>query len=179
MEPGLFAALLFDNATSFLDFLFFIVLRMIQRMQSLYLGTVSIAMVAFLRAPVWVGVDLDSVFTMRPYALIASKGQHIIFPYGLSALLACCLIVSATYAIIRHDNRKLQLRLIAGMNRILVILLILILVLIKKAYTAHLLNGYGSYKIGTMLPFIALVANLLARYHIKKDEQLVNETRLR
>ncbi|CAH2559682.1 DUF4293 family protein [Cardinium endosymbiont of Oedothorax gibbosus] len=152
---------------------------MIQRIQSLYLGTVSIIMVAFLRVAVWVKVDLDGVCTIRPYALIASTGQHIIFPYGLSALLACCLIVTATYAIIRHDNRKLQLRLTAGMNRILVILLILILVLIKKAHIAYLLSGYGSYKIGIMLPFIALVANLLARYHIKKDEQLVNEDRLR
>ena len=152
---------------------------MIQRIQSLYLGMVSTAMVAFLRLPVWVKVDLNRVCTMRPYALIASTDQYILFPYAASALLACFLILTAIYAIIRHDNRKLQLRLIAGMNRTLVILLILILVLIKKAYTAYLLNGYSSYKIGAVLPFIALVANLLARYHIKKDEALVNEDRLR
>lgn len=150
---------------------------MIQRIQSLYLGTVCMAMVAFLRATVWVKVDLDGVFTIKPYALITSMAQYIIFPYGLSALLAVYLILTGIYAIMRHDDKKLQLRLTAGMNLTLVILMVLILILIKKAHAAYL--GYSSYKIGTIFPFIALVANLFARYHIKKDEQLVNEDRLR
>ncbi len=137
------------------------------------------AMVAFLRAEVWVKSDLNAVFTMRPYALIAPTGEPAIFPYGLSALLACYLMVTAAYAIIRHDNRKLQLRLIASMNGVLAMLIILMWLLIKKADTAYLLSGHASYQTAFLLPFITWIANLLARYHIKKDEQLVNEDRLR
>ncbi|AXI24216.1 hypothetical protein CE557_394 [Cardinium endosymbiont of Sogatella furcifera] len=152
---------------------------MIQRIQSLYLGVVCMAMVAFLKVSVWVKVDWDHAYTMKSYALIVSTGQHIIFPYAASALLACCLLVTAAYTIIRHDNRKLQLRLVAGIGRILVLLLLLIFMLIKKADAAYLLGGCGSYPIGIVLPIIALIATLFARYHIKKDEQLVNEDRLR
>lgn len=152
---------------------------MIQRIQSLYLATVCITMATFLRATIWVKATSDSLLTIRPYALIAATGEYVIFPYGLPSLLICYLIVTAIYAIMRHDNRKLQLRLIAHMNLTLVITMALILVLINKANTIYLLNGHGSYKMGTILIFIALIANLLARYHIKKDEQLVNEDRLR
>ncbi|MDN5247492.1 MAG: DUF4293 domain-containing protein [Candidatus Cardinium sp.] len=152
---------------------------MIQRIQSLYLGVVCMAMVAFLKVSVWVKVDWGYVCTMKSYALIVSTGQHIIFPYVASALLACCLMVTAVYTIIPHDNRKLQLRLVAGISRTLVVLLILIFMLIKKADAAYLLGGCSSYPIGSILPIIALIASLFARYHIKKDEQLVNADRLR
>ncbi|UWW97320.1 MAG: DUF4293 domain-containing protein [Candidatus Cardinium sp.] len=152
---------------------------MIQRIQSLYLATVCITMVAFLRAAVWVKIGSDSLFTIRPYGLIASTGQYIIFPYGAPSLLICYLVLTAIYAIMRHDNRRLQLRLIAHMNLTLIVLMVLILVLINKANTTYLPNGYSSYKIATILPFIALIANLLAQRHIKKDEQLVNQDRLR
>ncbi len=152
---------------------------MIQRIQSLYLGAVCITMITFLRVVLWMKIDLNHVCTMRPYAMIASTGHYIIFPYGLSALLACFLIVTAIYTIIRHDNRKLQLRLMVGINLMLVVLMVLIWVLIKKANATYLLRGYSSPKIGSVLPCIALLANLLAAYHIKKDEALVNEDRLR
>lgn len=152
---------------------------MIQRIQSLYLSAVCIAMAAFLSTSVWMKVGLDRVYTMRPYALIASTNQYIIFPYGCCALCACYLIVTAVYAIIRHDNRKLQLHLTTRISLTLIILVGLIWVLVKKAHAAYLPHGYSSYKIGTLLPFIALVANLLARYHIQKDAQLVDQDRLR
>ncbi|WP_419241873.1 DUF4293 domain-containing protein [Cardinium endosymbiont of Nabis limbatus] len=152
---------------------------MIQRMQSLYLGAVCITMAAFLKASIWVKIDVGHVYTIKPYALIAATGQSITFPYSISALLASCLVLTAAYAIMRHDNRRLQLRLIARMNLIFVILMALILVLIKKVHATYLLSGHSSYQIGAILPFIALVASLLARHHIKKDEKLVNEDRLR
>ncbi|WP_243518311.1 MULTISPECIES: DUF4293 family protein [unclassified Candidatus Cardinium] len=152
---------------------------MIQRIQSLYLSAVCMAMFIFLKLPIWEKVGLDSLCTIMPYALIICKEQSIIFPYSLSALLACCLALTAAYAIIRHDSRKLQLRLTARISLTLVLLIILTLVLIKKANTAYMLQGYSSYKIGIFFPFIALTANLLARYYIKKDEQLVNQDRLR
>lgn len=116
---------------------------------------------------------------MRPYAMISSTGHYIIFPYGFSAFLAVCIILVAIYAIIRHDNRKLQLRLMVGINLMLVVLMVLIWVLIKKANATYLLRGCSSPKVGSILPCIALVAGLLAAHYIKKDEVLINEDRLR
>ena len=152
---------------------------MIQRIQSLYLAAVFIAMIAFLSLPIWQKVDLGSICTITSYALIAFTDQYILFPYAFSALFACYIALTAAYAIVRHDNRKLQLRLVTGIILALILLLILVFFFIKKTNTAYLINGCSSYQIAIIFPFIALIATLLAAYHIKNDEQLANDDRLR
>ncbi|ROT46900.1 DUF4293 domain-containing protein [Candidatus Cardinium hertigii] len=155
---------------------------MIQRIQSLYLAVVSIFMVIFLCVSVWIKMSLHNAcsFLLTPYALVGSSGQYITMPYGLTCLLACLSILSAAYAIVRHDNRKLQLRLTFGINVILILLLVWVFWLIRKADSTYLLvDGISSYKAGIVLPFMALLANVLARHHIKNDERLVNEDNLR
>jgi len=154
---------------------------MIQRMQSLYLGIVCMAIAAFLNVSVWVKVSLDRIYTIKPYALIVSRDstdQYIIFPYGCCALCCCYLMGTAMYAIIRHNHRKLQLHLTTQITLLLMILGLGIW-MFASAKAAYLPDGDSSYKIGNIFPFIALVANLLARHHIQKDIRLVDKDSLR
>ncbi|MGI2261986.1 DUF4293 family protein [Candidatus Cardinium hertigii] len=157
----------------------FIPLHMIQRVQSLYLGIVCISIAAFLNVSVWVKVSLDRICTIKPYALILATDQYIIFPYGCCALYCCYLMGTAVYAMMRHNHRKLQLHLTTHITLLLMVLGGGIWMLVNKANAAYLPDGDSSYKIGIIFPFIALVANLLARHHIQKDIRLVDEDSLR
>lgn len=156
---------------------------MLQRVQSIYLSSVCISMAILLNVSIWTKVSLNnaSYFAMKVYALVSSSGQYIIFPYGLSFLVASFVILVAAYTIFRHDSRKLQLQLISSTNGVLILLVVLVFYFIKKADGTYLTDGLSTYTYhaGISLPFIALVANLLARYHIKNDEHLVNEDSLR
>lgn len=152
---------------------------MIQRIQSLYLSSAVLAMIFFLGTPLWEKVAFDHLCTIKSYALLIDTDQKVLFPYGLAVLLASYLIFSAVYTIIRSDDRRLQVRLIVRMNLLLVLLLIFIFFLVKKTNALYLPGGYGTYKLGIVLPFIAVIVNLLAKYYIQKDEQLVNDNHLR
>lgn len=76
----------------------------------------------FFNVSVWVKVSLDRICTIKPYALILSTDQCIIFPYGCCALYCCYLMGTAVYAMMRHNHRKLQLHLTTHITLLLMVL---------------------------------------------------------
>lgn len=154
---------------------------MLQRVQSIYLAIVFMSMTVFIKVSVWVKVSLDGTrsLLLTPYALIDSAGSHILFPYHTSFLFTFFILVSLSYAVIRHNNRKLQLQLISAISFGLITLMLFLTYFIKKTDVVYIPDGLSTYKIGITLPCVALIASLLARHHIKNDEKLVNNDRLR
>ena len=152
---------------------------MIQRIQSLYLFAICMLIMAFMRASIWTKIDCHDAMVCRlqSYALVLATGKYILWPYGVPCLIALSIMGLALYAIIRHDNRKVQLHIMAGINLALVILMIFVFVLAETANNAYM--GVACYQAGMIFPCLSFIASLLARYHIRRDEQLVNANHLR
>ncbi|WP_339044475.1 DUF4293 family protein [Cardinium endosymbiont of Tipula unca] len=145
------------------------------------MAIVFISMTVFIKVSVWIKLSLDGTCSLllTPYAVIDSAGRHMLFPYNLSFLLTFFILVSSSYAITRHNNRKLQLKLIAAINFGLITLMLLLAYFIKKIDEISIPGGLSAYKVGIALPYIAFIASLLAWHYIKNDEKLVNNDRLR
>ena len=130
---------------------------MLQRIQSLYLAAICVTMATFLN---W--------------------KEILSFNFSSLHKIACAIIIIAAYAIFQHNNRRLQLRLTSVINFISIswIMLSIFVSQIDCERCSGLIS-YKSCKMEILLFFLALVACILARHHIKKDEKLVNNDRLR
>lgn len=100
--------------------------------------------------------------------------------------LTCLIIAMNLYTIFRHDNRKLQLRLIGITNCLLILSIVAMVISMGRSFNTCAGNscavsetGEDKYEIGIVLFLMALGANVGAGYHIKQDEKLVNEDNLR
>ena len=153
---------------------------MLQRIQTVFLCLLAVAMFIFLFLPIWCKVD---TLTLQNYTLYAWKLEeinppanilHLFFkPYMLLGIIATTICLMSVYAIIRFDNRILQLKL-GTLNSLFLTALIGILIwLLTKAQTSFLPEISGQYKIGFVMPVVGVVCNLLSNYFIKKDEKLI------
>lgn len=154
---------------------------MLQRVQSIYLAVVFISIAALIKITIWTKTSVDGTCSLclNAYAVVHSSGQNTLFPYNSSLLLILFMLVFLVYTILRHDNRKLQLQLTTIIHAGLITLMVLLIFFIHKMDGVYFPNGLSNYKIGIVLPFIALVANLLAQHHIRHDERLVKNDNLR
>ncbi|OJW69359.1 MAG: hypothetical protein BGO68_02855 [Candidatus Amoebophilus sp. 36-38] len=156
---------------------------MLQRIQTMFLCMIVCSIFAFLFLPIWNKIDPN---TTHGYILYPWKLQDIhttehlsntwLMPYALLGSLSIVIILIAIYAIIRFDNRMLQLKLGALNSLLLTALLGTIVYLVTKNQSALLPEISGQYRIGFLMPIIAVVSNFLANYFIRKDEKLVNST---
>ena len=159
---------------------------MIQRIQSLFLGMVMLLMIAFCFTDIWVKTNNETKdnFELTPSSLIYSNGTvddlgqlsnisitktdtyHIM-------ILAVIIAILAGFSLFSYKKRVRQMKM--GIVNILLIgiLFLLIYYYIMEADKTLVKPLYGEYKIGFFLPIVALVANVIAYYYIKKDEDLV------
>ncbi len=153
---------------------------MIQRIQTIFLLIVGLAMLMFLFAPIWQKVDSSSgaSYTLTAFYLEMVSApedgvKNEFVPYvvpGILGLLAVCI---AFIAIGMYKKRMRQIML-STLNSILIGT-----ALGLSAYWASQAEGeflpgiQGNYSYGLFLPAIALVFNSLAVRFIRKDERLV------
>jgi hypothetical protein len=153
---------------------------MIQRIQTIFLLIVGLAMLMFLFAPIWQKVDSSSgaSYTLTAFYLEMVSApedgvKNEFVPYvvpGILGLLAVCI---AFIAIGMYKKRMRQIML-STLNSILIGT-----ALGLSAYWATQAEGeflpgiQGNYSYGLFLPAIALVFNSLAVRFIRKDERLV------
>ncbi|MGJ3233578.1 DUF4293 domain-containing protein [Marivirga sp.] len=153
---------------------------MIQRIQTIFLLIVGLAMLVFLFAPIWQKVDSSSgaSYTLTAFYLEMVSApedgvKNEFVPYvvpGILGLLAVCI---AFIAIGMYKKRMRQIML-STLNSILIGT-----ALGLSAYWATQAEGeflpgiQGNYSYGLFLPAIALVFNSLAVRFIRKDERLV------
>ena len=156
---------------------------MLQRIQTIFLCMIVLTMFAFLFLPIWNKVDLNTAhsYVLYPWRLqevntIEHLSNTWLKPYVLLGSLSIGIILVAIYAIIRFDNRMLQLKLGALNSLLLTALLGTMVYLVTKNQAALLPEIPGQYRIGFLMPVIAVVSNFLANYFIRKDEKLVSST---
>ncbi len=158
---------------------------MIQRIQSIFLLLVAIAMGLMLAFDIWekasvaeseavvlntyflTHYQLEGAATTPPVNIIEQEASWYI------AILASLAAVVALYSIFRYDNRLLQIKL-GALNSLLIggtLIACLILTISGEEMVAT--GDKGEYLVGFYLPAVALICNMLANRFIRKDEALV------
>ncbi|TGE20674.1 DUF4293 family protein [Hymenobacter aquaticus] len=151
---------------------------MIQRIQSVFLFLLALAMISVVFLPIWSKLDPASG---QELVLTATKLTYAHADAGMSvptstyaiAALALLSAVVALFEIFQYRNRFLQLKL--GMLNLLLIAATLGACFYYSGVGEKMLNIKmpGTYEAGFYLPTVALLLNLLANRFIRRDEQLV------
>ncbi|EPR67556.1 DUF4293 domain-containing protein [Cyclobacterium qasimii] len=152
---------------------------MIQRVQSVFLLLVAIAMVTSTLSPIWLQVDPMQTQSMEMTAwyttvkdipeenIISETGNIYI---GILALLTAAI---AIFSLLQYKNRKKQL-LLNMINALL-----MGLTLGTAVYTSYKANETfnpavgGTFLIGFYSIVFGLILNLVANRFIRKDEMLI------
>ena len=150
---------------------------MIQRIQSVFLLLLALAMLSVLVLPLWHKSDglTGQELTLTAFGF-ASTGKPLGLPGGpvwLIGVLAAASAAVAALEIFQFRNRARQL-LLGSVN------LLLITATLGAAFyfsnqgeQALNLKLEGQFLMGFYLPTLALLLNLLANRFIRRDEQLV------
>lgn len=155
---------------------------MLQRLQTICLLMVIIAMLAISFTPIWTSVDTTTYYTYTMYAWyfqeldpINNRLYKVFIPYIFIGILSVITTLIALYEISQYDNRIIQLKL-GVLNSLImtsIIGLIIYLPISIHNRTQVLSKMTEAHKLGFLLPAIALASNLIANRLIKKDEKLV------
>jgi integral membrane sensor domain MASE1 len=159
---------------------------MIQRIQSVFLFLLAVAVISMLFLPLWSKSDVATgetvvltAFNINSYVLntqgepgvagsIPSKSSMAI------GLLAIAAAVIAVFEIFKFRNRLTQMKL--GLLNTLVLAALLGTTFYYAAYvTNEMVAGTdnGTYHSGFYMPIVALLLNALSNRFIKRDEDLV------
>ena len=159
---------------------------MIQRIQTVFLALLVIAMICMLFLPLWSQTDATTgetvvltAWNLKSYFLnaegdpttagtIPQQGTIVI------GMLAIAAAVIALYEILQYKSRLNQMKM--GLLNTLVLAALLGTSFYYAIYVgAELVNGTdnGNYEAGFFMPALALLLNALANRFIKRDEDLV------
>ncbi|WP_439880944.1 DUF4293 domain-containing protein [Pontibacter sp. MBLB2868] len=156
---------------------------MIQRIQSVFLFLLVLAMVAMLFLPLWSKTDATTgeevvltAWNIKSYATEENIApgtipQENTFAIGLLAITAA---VVAFFEIFQYKKRLNQMKL--GLLNTLIIAALLGTSFYYAAYVGAELvkaDNNGAYQAGFYMPMLALLLNALANRFIKRDEDLV------
>ncbi|QNF33489.1 DUF4293 domain-containing protein [Adhaeribacter swui] len=156
---------------------------MIQRIQSVFLFLIAIAMICVLFLPIWSKTDTDGqqyVLNAFSLAAISTPDATGATPAPVSkstiviAILAILAALVALYEIFQYKNRLTQMKL--GFLNTLLLAGLMGSCFYYVSYVGEDMvkgAGRGEYEAGFYFPLIALALNALANRFIRKDEQLV------
>ena len=150
---------------------------MIQRIQSVFLLLLALAMLSLLALPLWHKIDAltGQELTLTAFGYV-SKGVALpanVGPVWLIGSLAAASAALAAFEIFQFRHRMRQLLL--GTVNLLLITATLGAEYLFYSKGEQLLNIKleGQIMVAFYLPTLALVLNLLANRFIRRDEQLV------
>ena len=149
-----------------------------QRIQTVFLIIVVLAMVGTIFFPIWVyqpGTDNAHELYPLHYTVKENGNKEIkYFPYSLTAILAIAGATLACVSIGKYSNRLLQ-RKLGALNSVFMALTVF-----SAYYFANQLikshDVAGQLSLGFYFPFVAVVANFLANRFIMRDEKLVRDS---
>ncbi len=149
---------------------------MIQRIQSVFLGLVFVAVAVFSFLPLVIFQAGERVFYMGVFRfegveeLPFSADLPNIWPI---AILSALLGVLAGVSIFRYKNRSQQLKI--NMFNILVNIALLISIFVYADMVGQLadVNEKVVYDFGAYIPIVTIILLILANRSIRKDEKLV------
>lgn len=150
---------------------------MIQRVQTIFLFLISVAMGVSLANPIWEKSGSSPTELAHLTALQYAHKQGVtnfITPVWYLALLMGIVAIVALYAIFQYRNRLLQVMLCA-VNAILLtaIMGIVLYFSVYKGRAVGDINQQGDFLLGFYPIVAALLFNMLANRFIRRDEKLV------
>jgi hypothetical protein len=160
---------------------------MIQRIQSVFLLILVIAMVSVLFLPLWAKTNpatgeqvVLTAFSLQAEPLAVTDGTAAAAASDISentmviAGLAIIIALVALYEIFQYKNRFTQIKL--GLLNSLLLAALLGTIFYYSSYVGDELvktTEPGDYQAGFYLPVLGLIVNSLANRFIKRDEDLV------
>ena len=161
---------------------------MIQRIQSVFLALIVVAMLGVIALPLWTKIDAATgeVATLTAFGLSSARGaqataggaisasQHAPDSAWYIAALAAAAAAVALYEIFQYRRRVRQMKL--GLLNSVLLAAVLGALVYAIVYVAEPLipsTTPGEKLAGFWLPFVALMCNVLANRFIKRDEDLV------
>jgi uncharacterized membrane protein YkvI len=156
---------------------------MIQRLQTVFLFFITLLFLIMPFFDIWVKLDSTNVkHVIRPCTLqTVTDGKATIiatFPYTYISIGGAVIALLALYQISQYKNRRRQIN-IGALNSWLIIGLVSYMLYLTFTYNYKVDPGInGSYRIGYVIPVIALFLNSISTRLIKRDEVLVNSSNM-
>ncbi len=151
---------------------------MLQRIQTLLLAVVAIAMLATTALPIWEksSAALNEKVTLTSYALeyfkgTASTGSTNTMAIVILAIISACI---AAFSITQYKKRMLQMTL--GLINSILIAVVLgytFYQVFKVGIPMFEPENQGSYGTGFYATVLAMLCNMIANRFIRRDEMLV------
>jgi glucan phosphoethanolaminetransferase (alkaline phosphatase superfamily) len=155
---------------------------MLQRIQTLFLLAIILAMFVLFFVPIWSKIDPSTGHSYTIYAWhlkeinpIDKQIHLIIKPYIFMGIFAIMVTLVAFYALLRYDNRLRQLQLCALNSLLLTGMMGCMIYLAMKNEGKLISHLAGHYKLGFIAGIVGVISNLFANQFIKRDERLVRE----
>jgi len=155
--------------------------EMLQRIQSVFLLLMALSMLAVLFLPIWVvgNTDTGEVVILTAFK-ISHEDQSGLIANVLAtknvvyiAVLAVISAAVAFYSISKYDNRLTQMKLGALNSLIVGAIVVCNYIAITSSKEMIETANAGEFKLGFILPVVALLFNSLANRFIRRDEKLV------
>src|SRR5687768_7972472 len=158
---------------------------MIQRIQSVFLLILVIAMISLLFLPLWAKTNPQNnqevvltAFSLSSQATTPTDAPSTISTINENSMaiagLAIIIALVALYEIFQYKNRFTQIKL--GLLNSLLLAALLGTIFYYSSYVGDALvktTTPGDYQAGFYLPILGLIVNSLANRYIKRDEDLV------
>ncbi|WP_281615805.1 DUF4293 domain-containing protein [Flammeovirga sp. SubArs3] len=150
---------------------------MIQRIQSIFLFLIAVAMTAVIFAPIWAGQGEGVTATLTATELTIDKGTEgdaintiaIAIVSGLSAVVAL-------FSLISFNDRMKQVK-INLLNAVLIFAVIGLNMYYGYMQGTEIVGeNNGKFEIGFFLPVFAIVFNSMANRFIQRDEKKVRDS---
>ena len=156
--------------------------KMIQRIQSVFLLLMAISMLLMLFFPIWVKGDPDGELVILNAFNLSFEDHSGLIKEVISQksviYISIIALISAgisLYSIFQYKNRLTQMKL-GLLNSVVIILVVAgAFYAMTKGKAMVSPTDAENFKIGFMLPVIALLFNSLANRFIKRDEKLVRD----
>lgn len=151
---------------------------MIQRIQSIFLLLVCIAMDFTAFSPLLIislpsdvlDISISNLLNFNSFGIL--DGQEVLKHTWGVVTIAILSALLAFVNIFLYKKRKLQIK-IGNLTTFLIVLYYITLGVYLYSFSVNDNISIINIQYGIVLPFIALIFNILAVYRIKKDEKLV------
>ena len=151
---------------------------MLQRIQTLLLAVVAIAMLATTALPIWEksSAALNEKVTLTSYALEYFKGTTSVSSTNTMVIVILAIISAciAAFSITQYKKRMLQMTL--GLINSILIAIVLgytFYQVFKVGIPTFEPENKGSYGTGFYATVLAMLCNMIANRFIRRDEMLV------
>jgi magnesium-transporting ATPase (P-type) len=151
---------------------------MLQRIQTLLLAVVAIAMLAVTALPIWEksSATLNEKVILTSFALEYFKGTNLTSSANTMVIVILAIISAciAAFSITQYKKRMLQMTL--GLINSILIAIILgytFYQVFKVAIPMFEPENQGSYGAGFIAAVVAMLCNMIANRFIRRDEMLV------